>query len=110
MDLNKAFNKVKWTFLRLVLLHIGLGLEVTNWIMGCVTSTNFSISINGFLTSNFSSSGGLRQGLMSPLLSMLMMESLSLLLLKEKQERNVKGIKISYKQYITHLVFVHDAL
>ena len=48
MELNKEFDNVNWTFLRLVLLQIGLGLDVTNWIMVCISSANFSILINGY--------------------------------------------------------------
>lgn len=36
IDLNKAYDRVDWTFLRLVLLQIGLNLRITKWIMGCV--------------------------------------------------------------------------
>lgn len=38
------------------------------------------------------------------------MEWLSLLLLKEKKEGNIKDIKISTKQYISHLLFMDDVL
>jgi hypothetical protein len=46
LDLIKAYDIVDWGFLRLVLLHVGLSLEVTNWIMGCVTSANYAVLIN----------------------------------------------------------------
>jgi hypothetical protein len=44
-------------FLRLVLLQIGLILEATDWIMGCVNYANLSILKN---------TPGLRQGSLSP--------------------------------------------
>lgn len=62
MDLNKAFDKVNWTFLRLVLLYIRFNLEITNWIMGCVTSANSLVLINGSPSRNFPYSRGIRQG------------------------------------------------
>jgi hypothetical protein len=40
LDLIKAYDRVDWGFLRLVLLQVGLSLEATDWIMGCVTTAN----------------------------------------------------------------------
>jgi hypothetical protein len=62
LDLIKAYDRVDWGFLRLVLLQVGLSLEATDWILGCVTSANFVVLINGRPTSFFKSSRGLRQG------------------------------------------------
>jgi len=46
IDLVKAYEKINWTFMRLVLLKFCLGLEVSDWIMGCLISTNFVVLIN----------------------------------------------------------------
>ena len=40
LDLVKALDKVNWSFLRLVLLQIGIPSTFVNWIMGCVESAN----------------------------------------------------------------------
>jgi hypothetical protein len=62
LDLVKAYDRVDWGFLRLVLLQIGMSLEVTDWILGCVSSANFVVLINGKPSRFFKSSRGLRQG------------------------------------------------
>ena len=56
LDLIKAYDRVDWRFIRLVLLQIGIPLDTTNWIMGCVSSANYSILVNGNPTSFFSAS------------------------------------------------------
>lgn len=34
LDLAKAFDKVNWMYLKIILLHIGMSIQVVNWIMG----------------------------------------------------------------------------
>ena len=59
MDMIKAYDRVNWTFFRLVLLQIGLAMEVVNWIMECVSTANFVVLINGRPFSFFYASRGL---------------------------------------------------
>jgi hypothetical protein len=47
LDLKKAYDKVSWQFLRLLLIQIGLKWEVAQWIMACVTNVNMAVLING---------------------------------------------------------------
>ena len=80
--LVKAFDRVNWTFLRLVLLQIGIPLDGVNWIMKHVSSSKFSVLINGSPSKKNLASRGIRQGCpLSPLLFILFIESLSLIIL-----------------------------
>jgi hypothetical protein len=111
LDLKKAYDKVSWSFLRMLLIQIGLKWEVVQWIMGCVTSENFVVLINGSPTSFFKGFRGLRQGCpLSPLSFLLVVESLSRLLKKAKAEGHFSGLKVSIGLVITHLLFVDDVL
>ena len=47
LDLSKAYDRVSWTVLRLLMIQIGMAVETTNWIMGCVQLASFAILING---------------------------------------------------------------
>jgi hypothetical protein len=111
IDLSKAFHKVIWLYIRMLLIHLGFGVAFTNWTMVCLTSVSFSILINGATSSFFTGERGVRQGCpLSPLLFLLVTECLSLFLIEAKIAGTFRGIKISTGLYISHLMFVDDIL
>jgi hypothetical protein len=111
LDLKKAFDSIDWEYLRLILLTVGFGVKITDWVMSCVTSANFAVLINGEATKFFKSERGLRQGCpLSPYLFIMIMEGLSLLLSKSISDHLISGIKVSKFLKIVHLMFVDDVL
>jgi len=62
MDLVKAYDPVDWGFLRMLFMNIGFPYLVTEWIMACVSSTNYVVLVNGHPTEFFPCGRGLRQG------------------------------------------------
>ena len=38
LDLTKAFDRADWTYIRLILIQIGVPLLTVNWIMSCISS------------------------------------------------------------------------
>ncbi|GJS67148.1 hypothetical protein Tco_0681712 [Tanacetum coccineum] len=60
VDIQKAYDTVDWGFLREVLIGFGFHDRMVKWIMECVTTTSFSISINGSLHGYFKEILGLR--------------------------------------------------
>jgi len=53
VDLMKAYDSVRWYFVNATLIKMGFPQTVTDWIMVCVTSCQFSININGELAGYF---------------------------------------------------------
>ena len=72
LDLSKAYDRVGWTFVRLLLIKIGVSMEVVEWIMGCLQSTSFFFLINGSPSNCFHHTIGLRHGFpLSPYIFLL---------------------------------------
>ena len=109
--MTKAFDRVNWTYIHLILIHIGVPLVGVNWILGYISSANFAVLVNGSPSSLFPASRGIRQGCpLSSLLFILVIEGLSLLIEDAKRNGKVKGIKISSHLFLTHLLFVDDVI
>lgn len=49
VDIQKAYDTVDWQFLRNTLISFGFHSRMVHWIMECVSTTSFSISVNGIL-------------------------------------------------------------
>ncbi|XP_075474412.1 uncharacterized protein LOC142505350 [Primulina tabacum] len=62
VDLEKAYDTVDWGFLHEVLLALKFPCLFVDWIMECVTTTSYSIVINGHYHGLFYGMRGLRQG------------------------------------------------
>lgn len=111
VDLSKAFDRISWLYIRMLLTHLGFPPNFINWIMCCITRVSFSVLINGSASPYFHSERGLRQGCpLSPLLFLLIMEGLSRLVLEEHRLGQIQRIKISNNCIQTHLLFVDDVL
>jgi hypothetical protein len=111
LDLRKSYDRVYWNFLRLMLIQIGLKWEVTQWIMGCVTSANFDVLVNDSPAKFFKRYKGLRKGcLLSLLLFLLVVEGFSRMMKKASSEGKFSGIKVAKRVAITHFLFVEDVV
>lgn len=96
LDLSKAYDRVNWIYLRLLLTHLGFAVSFIRWVMSCVTSISFVVLINGATSPFFSLRRGLHQGCpLSPLLFLLVVESLSHFLDHAKITSSYKGVPIS---------------
>ncbi|XP_019223812.1 PREDICTED: uncharacterized protein LOC109205556 [Nicotiana attenuata] len=75
IDMQKAYDSIEWEFLEQVLTGLCFPEIFIGWIMECLKTISYSISINGSPTKPFDTKRGVRQGdPMSPLLFVLAME------------------------------------
>lgn len=111
MDLIKAYDRIDWVFLRLILLHVGLDAKLVTWIMARVSNFYFAILVNGAPTSFFQGQRGLRQGCpLSPLLFLIVIYGLSRLIGDAKDRCKIRGVRVSDSYFLLHILFVDDVL
>ncbi|XP_071716678.1 uncharacterized protein [Rutidosis leptorrhynchoides] len=112
IDIQKAYDTVDWSFLNAILTYFGFHPKMVEWLMACVSTPSFMISVNGDFHGYFKGQRGLRQGdPLSPYLFTMVMEILTLCV-----KRNIRedGNFIYYpqcaKMELTHLCFADDLL
>jgi len=111
IDLKKAYDMVSLEFLEEVLIHFGFPGQFVKWIMLGVTTTMFSVKVNGGSHGFFAGRRGLRQGdPISPLLFVLVMEYLSRTLHTMSQLPDFKYHPMCKKLKLTYLIFADDLM
>lgn len=96
LDLEKAYDRVRWDFLEDTLRVVGLSESWIQWIMQCVSGPDMSLFWNGEKTEAFTPRRGLRQGdPLSPYLFVLYMERLCHLIEVAIMEGEWKPITLS---------------
>lgn len=112
LDMSKAYDRVEWSFLERMMEKMGLPRNYINLIVKCVTSSSFSILVNGQPSRWFKPSRGLRQGdPLSPFLFIICVDGLSSLLQDAEERKAIHGIKVGRKvEPISHLFFADDSL
>ncbi|KAK4389648.1 putative mitochondrial protein [Sesamum angolense] len=111
VDLRKTFVSVSWTFLSQVLHGYGFPPIFIAWIMECVSTSSFSVALNGSLHGFFAGQKGLRQGdPMSPGIFLLCMEYFSRLIKRKTTDSDFNFHPKCEKLKITHLLFADDLM
>lgn len=112
LDLQKAYDKVNWKFLEVVLLHFHFKETFTRWIIACQSSVSFGVVVNGGKSKCFKPSRGHRQrDPLSPNLFILGQEVISRRIEHELRLKNIAGIKSSINRpTISHVMYAEDII
>ena len=110
VDLEKAYDKIEWSFIREVLMNANLPQNLISLIMSCVSSVSTSILFNGGNMEPIFRSRGIRQGdPLSPYLFILCMEALGFLIDEKCKDKSWSPIKSSNNGVaFLHLFFADD--
>ena len=75
IDLEKAYDRLEWSCIRMILIHFGFPENIIKLILSCVATSSTSLLFNGSKLQTFCPSRGIRQGdPISPYLFLLCME------------------------------------
>ena len=112
IDMKTAYDRVRWNFLKAVLMAMNSNQNWIKWIMECVTTVQYTLLVNGSISNSFKPSKGLRQGdPFSPYLFLMHANVLSLSLKKAKHDKLINKVRVGRNGCaFTHLLFADDSL
>ena len=112
LDISKAYDRVEWSFLKQIMLKLGLPELWVDLAMETVQTASYSVLINGTPKGHIVPTHGIKQGdPLSPYLFLLGATDLSSLLRKATKTSRLHGITLCRgRVQISHLLFVDDIL
>ena len=109
LDISKAFDTVKWSFVEATLRAMNYPELFVTWLMRCVQTATFSVSVNGELEGFFPSTRGIRQDCsLSPYLYVIVSNVLSKLINKAVAVGKIGYHPSCQEIHLTHLSFADD--
>lgn len=112
VDMNKAYDRLEWTFIEKVLLKLGFCTEWVSKIMKCVSSVRYNILLSGKKVGDVIPKRGLRQGdPLSPYLFIMASDVLSNMVTAFCDVNGLEGIRLARNcPILSHCFFADDAL
>jgi len=111
LDMSKAYDRVEWGYLEVVMRRMGFQERWIELILMCVTTVSYSVLINGKPKGRIRPSRGLRGDPISPYLFLLCSEGLSAMLKREEKEGIIKGVSVCRgAPQLSHLLFADDSI
>lgn len=111
LDMNKAYDRVNWDFLKKVLVAYGFDMSWVESVMALVTSISYSYQVNGFSSNKIFPKRGLRHGdPLSPYLFIKVFDVLSRLITDAHTNLSFHGIKLAESTPSHSLIFADDSI
>ena len=112
LDTRKAYDRVKWVYLEMIMKKMGFSQRWINLIAACTRSVTYSVMLNGQPHGLITLTRGLRQGdSLSPYLSLLVTERLHALFEQAEGIGDIKGVSLCPAgPKVSHLLFADDVL
>ena len=112
LDMSKAYDRVEWDFLKIMMLKLGFDRRWVHLIMQCLTTVSYSVILNGEPTGYIKPTKGIHQGdPLSPYLFLICAECLTALLRQAEVSGPIQGLSICCGgPHISHLFFADDSL
>ncbi|KAK9986443.1 hypothetical protein SO802_031394, partial [Lithocarpus litseifolius] len=110
IDLEKAYDRLEWSFIRGMLERYNLPDDLIELIMSCISSVSTSLLFNGGNLDSFCPSRGIRQGdPISPYIFILCMDFLGQLIQEKCEAKKWCPVKASRSgPSFSHLFFADD--
>jgi hypothetical protein len=106
LDMSKAYDRVEWDFLELMMRKIGFNERWINLTMTCVRTVSYSVVVHRQPYGKITPTRGLWQGdPLSPYFFILCAEGLSFLLQKAERERRITGLLVTRGHLLKSFVF-----
>ncbi|KAE8773845.1 retrotransposon unclassified [Hordeum vulgare] len=113
LDFQKVYDRLDWSFLRMVMQRRGFDERWCSWIMQLVRSGSTAVNINGEVGPFFQASRGVKQGdPIFPLLFNLAVDALASILDKAKLARHIQGMvgHLISGGGVSHLQYADDTM
>ena len=112
LDMSKAYDRVEWEYLEIVMRNMGFCERWISLVMMCVTTVSYEVLINEEPRGKITPSRGLRQGdPIYPYLFLLCAEGLFALIKKKEAVGLLRGLGVSkLAPPVSHLFFADDSI
>lgn len=110
IDLKKAYGRLEWSFIKMVLEHFEFLESMLNLIMSCVSTSTTTLLFNGSKLDSFQPSRGIRHGdPTSPYLFLLCMEFLGAQIASKCDDKRWDKVRTSRSgPSFSHVFFADD--
>ncbi|XP_023642406.1 uncharacterized protein LOC111831641 [Capsella rubella] len=111
-DMSKAYDRVEWKFLQVLMEKMGFDHRWIGWIMQCITSVSYRVMLNGEPKGRIRPKRGIRQGdPISPYLFIFCTEALIAQLRHAERIGTIQGLRVACASpRVSHLLFADDSL